>query len=122
MFHKHEKFIKRTPISLISDSLSNATRIPVLITSIVKQPVESHPPATKYLNDDDVFYDASDHISDGEIDDDEFDDDQAPEDDISDMVIKFHPLSVWNNSEDNTVDYELPPGFGEIKKCFSCFY
>ena len=114
MFHKHEKFLKRTPISLISDSLSNAARIPVLITSIVKQPVEFQQPESKSLNDDDVFYDASDHFSDGEIDDDEFDDDQAPEDDITDMVIKFHPLSVWNNSEDNTVDYELPPGFSKI--------
>jgi hypothetical protein len=80
----------------------------VLITSVVKQPVASppvNPPA------DDLYFDAADHFS-----DDEFDDEQAPEDDVSNMVIQFHPLAVWNNSEDNTVEYVLPPGFGEYLK------
>lgn len=57
----------------------------------------------------DTYYDAIDHVS-----DDEFDEEQAPDDDISNMLIYFHPLSVWNNSEDNRVEYVLPPGFGKI--------
>ncbi|XP_070494643.1 inositol polyphosphate 5-phosphatase K-like isoform X2 [Chironomus tepperi] len=35
----------------------------------------------------------------------------SPEDDISELVIKFKPLTVWNNSEDNEVEYILPPNF-----------
>lgn len=35
------------------------------------------------------------------------------------MVIHFHPLAVWNNSEDNKVDYVLPPGFGKFFFPFS---
>jgi hypothetical protein len=86
----------------------------VLITSVVKQPVAS--PSVKPLSPlpppaDDLYFDAADHFS-----DDEFDDEQAPEDDVSNMVIQFHPLAVWNNSEDNTVEYVLPPGFGECLK------
>lgn len=30
------------------------------------------------------------------------------------MVIHFHPLAVWNNSEDNKVEYVLPPGYGKF--------
>ena len=96
--------------SIINDSLPNVTKIPIAI-QIIKQPV-----AIKY--DDDDFYDAPDHFS----DDDEFDDDdeQAPEDDISEMVIQFHPLTVWNNSEHNEVEYVLPPNFGEWRRlCFN---
>lgn len=92
---------------LISDSLTSAARIPVLVfTQIAKQPVAVIPPA-----DDDVdeFFDASENFS-----NDDFDEEQAPDDDISQMVIKFHPLSVWNNSEDNKVEYILPPNFGEL--------
>lgn len=61
----------------------------------------------------DKFYDAIDHFS-----DDDFDDEQAPDDDISNMLIYFHPLSVWNNSEDNRVEYVLPPGYGKISSKF----
>ena len=57
---------------------------------------------------DDEFYDAPDHFS-----DDETDDEQSPDDDISELVIKFNPLTVWNNSEDNEVEYILPPNFGK---------
>lgn len=60
--------------------------------------------------DNDVFYDAPDHFSDDEFDDD-FDEEQAPDDDNA-MVIRFHPLSVWNNSEANEVEYILPPNYG----------
>jgi hypothetical protein len=59
--------------------------------------------------DDDEFYDAPDHIS-----DDDFDEEQAPDDDVSSMVIKFHPFTVWNNSENNEVEYVLPPNYGEL--------
>lgn len=94
---------------LISNSLSNAARIPVLVfTQIIKQPVADLSPD---VDDVDEFFDAPDHFSDDEFDDD-FDEEQAPDDDISQMIIKFHPLSVWNNSEDNVVEYILPPNFG----------
>ncbi|CRK90833.1 CLUMA_CG004523, isoform A [Clunio marinus] len=36
---------------------------------------------------------------------------QAPEDDVSNMVVKFKPFTIWNNSEDNEVEYILPPNF-----------
>lgn len=102
MFRNHEHVLKpRWP--LISDSLSIAARLPVTImASIVKQPDD----------DADEFFDAPDHFSDDEFD--EFDDEQAPEDDISEMVVKFHQLPVWNNSEDNLVEYVLPPNFGNF--------
>lgn len=75
----------------------------------MKQPVDAT------INDAvDVFYDAPDHFSDDEFDDD-FDEEQAPEDDISGMVIKFHQLDVWNNSESNEVEYVLPPNYGKLK-------
>lgn len=54
--------------------------------------------------------------------DDEFDEEQAPDDDITEMVVKFHPLAVWNNSEANEVEYVLPPNFGEfLLTCMSLF-
>lgn len=54
--------------------------------------------------------------------DDEFDEEQAPDDDITEMVVKFHPLAVWNNSEANEVEYVLPPNFGEfLSTCMSPF-
>jgi hypothetical protein len=108
LFRKHETILKPLRPSLISNSLSNATRIPIAVfASIVKQPVADN------MDDydvDDEFYDAPDHFS----DDDEIDDEQAPEDDVSEMVIKFQPLAVWNNSEDNEVEYELPPNYGKF--------
>lgn len=61
---------------------------------------------------DDEFYDAPDHFSDD--DETESDDEQAPDDDITDKIIKFHPLSVWNNSEDNKVEYILPPNYSKF--------
>lgn len=54
---------------------------------------------------DDIFFDCLD-ISDDDAD-------QAPNDEITDMAIKFKPLAVWNNSEDNLVEYHLPPNFGK---------
>lgn len=56
-------------------------------------------------NDDgDIFYDCND-FSDDDID-------QAPDDGISDnMQIRFRPFNVWNNSEDNLIEYSLPPSF-----------
>lgn len=41
------------------------------------------------------------------------DDEQAPDDDVTNLIIKFKPLTVWNNSEDNLVEYVLPPNFGK---------
>jgi hypothetical protein len=62
-------------------------------------------------DDDEFFFDAPDHFS-----DDEFDDDQSPDDDISELIIKFKPLGIWNNSEPNVVEYTLPPNYGKEKK------
>jgi hypothetical protein len=59
-------------------------------------------------DDDDEFFDCIDFTDDD-------DDEQAPEDDISNLLIKFKPLAVWNNSEDNLVEYILPPNFGNFK-------
>lgn len=65
--------------------------------------------------DDDEFFDAPDHFSDDDEFDDEFDDEQAPEDDVSEMVIRFKiPNFVWNNSENNEVEYVLPPNYGKL--------
>lgn len=61
-------------------------------------------------DDDDLFFDAPDHFS----DDDDDDDEQAPEDDLTSLIITFKPLSVWNNSEENQVEYTLPPNFGKL--------
>jgi len=74
---------------------------PVVVTQFDQK---SPTPSTS----DDEFYDAPDHFS-----DDELDDEQSPEDDITELVIKFKPLTVWNNSEDNEVEYILPPNFGK---------
>lgn len=69
-------------------------------SSHIKQTIDSS-------DDDDFFYDAPDHFSDDD------DDEQAPEDDVTNLIIKFRPLSVWNNSEENLVEYVLPPNFGK---------
>ena len=72
------------------------------------------PPDDKQTNDDvDEFFDAPDHFSDDEFDSD-FDEEQAPDDPITDKVIRFHPLAVWNNSEANEVEYILPPNYGML--------
>lgn len=110
LFRNHDKILKPSrESSIISNSLSNAIRIPILISApIVKKSVETP---------DEQFYDAPDHFSDD--DDDEFDEEQAPEDDVTGMVIKFHQLEVWNNSEDNEVEYILPPNYGKKPSCES---
>lgn len=61
-------------------------------------------------DDDDLFFDAPDHFSDDDYDD---DDEQAPEDDVSNLIINFKAVSVWNNSEENQVEYILPPNFSK---------
>lgn len=94
----------------MSQSLPIATRVPILVfSSILKQPVDAT------INDEtDVFYDAPDHFSDDDEFDDDFNEEQAPEDDISEMVVKFYQLEVWNNSEHNEVEYVLPPNYGKF--------
>jgi hypothetical protein len=59
----------------------------------------------------DIFYDAIDYSSD-ENDDNDDDVEQAPDDGILGPMIKFTPLSVYNNSEPNEVEYFLPPNYG----------
>lgn len=76
----------------------------MLVVATAAVPQKSPTPSIS----DDEFYDAPDHFS-----DDETDDEQSPDDDISELVIKFNPLTVWNNSEDNEVEYILPPNFGK---------
>jgi len=117
------KPIKSYPPLLITDSLPNAVhpvyvpmQIPIAIGARMAQP----PPPTRLLetqidasddDDDDEFCDAADHFSD---DDDDDDDDQVPEDDVSEMVIAFNPFTTWNNSEENPVEYTLPPHYGKF--------
>lgn len=106
LFRNHEHILKPgRKSSIFSDSLSNAIRIPILLSA---------PNTKKSLDEtsdvDDEFYDAPDHFS----DDDEFDEEQAPEDDVTGMVVEFRQLEVWNNSEDNEVEYILPPDYGEL--------
>lgn len=76
----------------------------MLVVATATVPQKSPTPSIS----DDEFHDAHDHFS-----DDETDDEQSPDDDISELVIKFNPLTVWNNSEDNEVEYILPPNFGK---------
>lgn len=97
-FYNYEQILK--PLRpLFSDSLSNAIKLPILVATAASTPQS---PTT----DDDEFFDAPDHFSDNDDDD-----EQSPDDDISNLVIKFKPLTVWNNSEDNEVEYILPPNF-----------
>ncbi|KAL7030391.1 hypothetical protein ACKWTF_006638 [Chironomus riparius] len=99
-YYNYEQILK--PLRpLFSDSLSNAIKIPMLVVA----PIAVTQMDTPSLSDDE-FHDAPDHFS-----DDETDDEQSPDDDISQLVIKFNPLTVWNNSEDNEVEYILPPNF-----------
>jgi hypothetical protein len=103
LFRCHEHVLKSHRPSLITDSLSNVTQIPInVVISIIKQPVNG------FRDELDEFFDAPDHFSDFESDFDE----QAPEDDVSGMIIKFLPFTVWNNSEHNEVEYILPANFG----------
>lgn len=104
-YYNYESIIK--PMRpLFSDSLTNALKLPIAVANIMANPVceQSQP-----LSSDDEFYDAIDHVSDDD------DDEQSPEDDITELVVKFKPLTVWNNSEDNEVEYILPPNFGKIR-------
>lgn len=34
--------------------------------------------------------------------------------DLTDRMVRFFPLEVWNNSEDNEVEYILPDGYSKI--------
>lgn len=75
---------------------------------IVNTALIQHEPPTEMDHaddDDDEFFDCIDYTDD--------DDEQAPEDDISNLIIKFKPLAVWNNSEYNLVEYIMPPNFGK---------
>lgn len=38
--------------------------------------------------------------------------------DLTDRMVKFEPFSVWNNSEDNEVEYILPVGYSECIELF----
>lgn len=106
MYRIHEYKIKpKRP--LFSDYLSNAAKIPIIISTALV--TNKQPDADETETDDEIdeFFDAPDHFSDD-------DDEQAPEEDITDLIIKFKPLTVWNNSEDNEVEYILPPNYGKF--------
>lgn len=96
LYRSHEHILKPKRPSF-SYPLKNAN---ITDTSHIKQTIDSSD------DDDDFFYDAPDHFSDD-------DDEQAPEDDVTNLIIKFRPLAVWNNSEENLVEYVLPPNFGK---------
>lgn len=85
---------------------------PIVVNTVLTShglPTELDHMDDEHDDDDDEFFDCIDFDFD-------FDDEQAPEDDISNLVVKFKPLTVWNNSEDNLVAYILPPNFSEFQK------
>lgn len=60
----------------------------------------------------DEFYDADDVTPPQSDSDDSSDDnEQVPDDDITDKTIEFLEFNIWNNSEDNHVEYVMPPNF-----------
>lgn len=80
---------------------------PIIVNTVLTSP--GTPTEMDHADDDnDEFFDCLDFTDD--------DDDQAPEDDISGLIVRFKPLAVWNNSEDNLVEYILPPNFGNFLK------
>lgn len=60
--------------------------------------------------DDDVKIEPDEHFD--AMDNDESDE-QAPDDDYEDKLIKFLPFEVWNNSEENYIEYILPPSYAD---------
>jgi hypothetical protein len=107
VFRSHEKILKSKRPSF-SYPLSNANQIPIAAATLPKLPPVETEIDFVLDSDDEIFYDSMD------ISDDNDDDEQAPEDDISDLLIKFNPFTIWNNSEDNPVEYILPPHYGKF--------
>jgi hypothetical protein len=103
------------PLPTAKPPFWNATQLPIAVfAAMTKPPVETQIDTARIDDDDDDdFYDA---FSDSDFSDTD-DVDQVPEDDVKDLVIKFLPLNVWNNSEENEVEYILPPNYGENKIC-----
>lgn len=100
-------------VGAVGASILGAFTLPIVKFSNQKPSTSQ----TKPGNDTDVdtFYDAVDYSSD-ENDDDDVSVDQSPDDDITDKVIRFLPLDVWNNSEENVIEYILPPNYSKIIK------
>lgn len=62
-----------------------------------------------------------DHASSDDDENDEFfdcidfsdDDEQTTDEYVNEPTVEFKPFNIWNNSEDNLVEYTLPPNFGK---------
>lgn len=100
-------------VGAVGASILGAFTLPIVKFSNRKPSTsQTSKPATEI--DNDVFYDAVDYSSDENDDDDVVSADQSPEDDITDKVVQFLPLAVWNNSEENVIEYILPPNYSKI--------
>lgn len=107
----------------IYSGLSGLNQIPVAVMAMAyKMPLTSPDLDLTFDQIDDtdaddnneLFYDTYDTTpsqSDFEMTDSSDDDDQVPDDDISEKTIEFLPFEIWNNSEDNHVEYILPRNF-----------
>lgn len=97
-------------------SILGAFTLPIVKFSTQKPSTTQTKSGTEMDNNE--FYDAVDYSSDeNDVDiDDDVTVNQAPEDDITDKVIQFVPLAVWNNSEENVVEYIMPSNYSKIIK------
>ena len=109
----------------IYSGLSGINQIPIAVAAMAYKIPITAPDlnlATDEIDNSDTddsneFYDTNDTTpfeTDSEFDDDDDDDDeQVLDDDITDKTIEFLPFEIWNNSEDNHVEYIMPPNFVE---------
>lgn len=102
------------PLPIVKPPIWNAAQLPIAVfAAMTKPPVETQIDTS--INDDydgdDDFYDA---ISDSDFSDTDYDGEQVPEDDLKDLMVKFLPFNIWNNSEENEVEYILPLNYGKI--------
>lgn len=98
-------------VGAVGASIPGAFTSPIVKFSN-RQPSTSQTKPTEIETD--LFYDAVDYSSDENDDDADVSAEQSPEDDITDKVVQFLPLAVWNNSEENVIEYILPPNYSKI--------
>lgn len=102
-------------VGAVGASILGAFTLPIVKFSNQKPSKSQTKPDTE--TDVETFYDAVDYSSDeNDDDDDDVPADQSPDDDITDKVIRFLPLDVWNNSEENVIEYIMPPNYSKIIK------
>ena len=109
-------------VGAVGASILGAFTLPIVKFSNQKPTTTQTKPGAETNVDE--FYDAVDYSSDENDDDADTDADvpadQSPEDDITDKVIRFLPIPVWNNSEENVIEYILPPNYSKIINGIGC--